>query len=156
MLNSRILPKLATKLLAALPTFAGNSSGSEWLRLSVTWLWRPMLLNVAKTAVIIEDNRTCFRRSSLTQQLETLGVDVVPDNMTAATAAADKINKLALHLLPLITFINNVRFRRYELVGGFDRNRLVPASGDVSYQTVENGKPMTLQQCYPSRAQLSI
>ena len=39
--------------------------------------------------------------------------------------------------------ISNVRFKRYELVGVLTEIRLV-LSADVSYQTIENGKPVTL------------
>lgn len=137
------LPKLATALLAALPMFAvlGTAAGLSGCGFQLRGYDAPMLLNVAKTAVIIEDNRTSFPlKLPLTQQLETLGVDVI-DNMTAATVA-DNNQQAGAAPVAAIT-INNVRFRRYELVGVLTEIRLV-LSADVSYQTVENGKPMTL------------
>lgn len=137
------LPKLATALLAALPMFAvlGTAAGLSGCGFQLRGYDAPMLLNVAKTAVIIEDNRTSFPlKLPLTQQLETLGVDVI-DNMTAATVANNNQQAGAAPVAAIT--INNVRFRRYELVGVLTEIRLV-LSADVSYQTVENGKPMTL------------
>ena len=137
------LPKRATALRAALPMFAvvGATAGLSGCGFQLRGYDAPMLLNVAKTAVIIEDNRTSFPlKLPLTQQLETLGVDVI-DNMTAATVANNNQQAGAAPVAAIT--INNVRFRRYELVGVLTEIRLV-LSADVSYQTVENGKPMTL------------
>ncbi|KRG35198.1 hypothetical protein AK822_03490 [Psychrobacter sp. P11F6] len=101
----------------------------------------PMLLDVAKTAVILEDNRTSFPlKLPLTRRLKTLGVEVI-DNMTAADVANNN-KQASAEPIAAIT-INNVRFKRYELVGVLTEIRLV-LSADVSYQTMENGKPITL------------
>ncbi|MCG3809202.1 hypothetical protein I3252_06875 [Psychrobacter sp. Ps4] len=101
----------------------------------------PMLLDVAKTAVILEDNRTSFPlKLPLTRRLKTLGVDVI-NNLTAADVANNN-KQTSAEPIAAIT-INNVRFKRYELVGVLTEIRLV-LSADVSYQTMENGKPITL------------
>lgn len=137
------VPKLATALLAALPMFAvlGATAGLSGCGFQLRGYDAPMLLNVAKTAVIIEDNRTSFPlKLPLTRSLETLGVDVI-DNMTVTDVANN--NKQAGAAPVAAITISNVRFRRYELVGVLTEIRLV-LSADVNYQTIENGKPMTL------------
>ena len=101
----------------------------------------PMLFDVAKTAVIIEDNRTSFPlKLPLTKQLEALGVDVIT-NMTLADVASNN-QRAGAETIAAIT-VNNVRFKRYELVGVLTEIRLV-ISADVSYQSMDNGKPVTL------------
>lgn len=135
--------KLATALLAALPMFAvlGATAGLSGCGFQLRGYDAPMLLNVAKTAVIIEDNRTSFPlKLPLTQRLETLGVDVI-ENMTTANVASNN-QKAGAEPIAAIK-VSNVRFKRYELVGVLTEIRLV-LSADVSYQTIENGKPVTL------------
>ena len=61
--------------------------------------------------------------------------------MTAADVANNN-KQASAEPIAAIT-INNVRFKRYELVGVLTEIRLV-LSADVSYQTMENGKPITL------------
>jgi LPS-assembly lipoprotein len=136
--------KLATALLAALPMFAilGATAGLNGCGFQLRGYDTPMLLNVEKTAVIIEDNRTSFPlKLPLTRRLKTLGVDVI-DNMTAADVT--RSNQQADAKTIAAIDISNVRFKRYELVGVLTEIRVV-LSADVSYQTIENGKPVTLR-----------
>jgi len=94
----------------------------------------PMLFDVAKTAVIIEDNRTAFPlKLPLTKRLEALGVDVIT-NMTLTDVASNNQN-VGAETIAAIT-VNNVRFKRYELVGVLTEIRLV-ISADVSYQSID-------------------
>ena len=131
--------KLATMLLTALPMFAGISLSGCGFQLR--GYDAPMLFDVNKTAVIIEDNRTSFPlKLPLVSRLKALGVEVI-DNMTLADVANNN-QKADAEPIAAIT-VNNVRFKRYELVGVLTEIRLV-MSADVSYQSVENGKPITL------------
>ena len=135
--------KLATALLASLPMLAivGATASLSGCGFQLRGYDAPMLFDVAKTAVIIEDNRTSFPlKLPLTKRLQALGVDVI-DNMTLADVASNN-QKVGAETIAAIT-VNNVRFKRYELVGVLTEIRLV-MSADVSYQSVENGKPVTL------------
>ena len=135
--------KLATALLAALPMFAivGAAASLSGCGFQLRGYDTPMLFDVAKTAVIIEDNRTSFPlKLPLTRHLEALGVDVI-DNMTLADVANNN-QKTGAETIAAIT-VNNLRFKRYELVGVLTEIRLV-ISADVSYQSMDNGKPVTL------------
>lgn len=135
--------KLATALLAALPMFAvvGTAASLSGCGFQLRGYDTPMLLNAGKTAVIIEDNRTSFPlKLPLTRRLTTLGVDVI-DNMTVDDVI--RSNQQAGAKTIAAIDISNIRFRRYELVGVLTEIRLV-LSADVSYQTIENGKPVTL------------
>ena len=135
--------KLATALLAALPMFAivGATASLSGCGFQLRGYDAPMLFDVAKTAVIIEDNRTSFPlKLPLTRHLEALGVDVI-DNMTLADVANNN-QKVGAETIAAIT-VNNLRFKRYELVGVLTEIRLV-ISADVSYQSMDNGKPVTL------------
>ena len=135
--------KLMAALLTALPMFAllGATASLSGCGFQLRGYDAPMLLDVAKTAVILEDNRISFPlKLPLTKRLEILGVDVI-DNMTAADVANNN-KQASAEPIASIT-INNVRFKRYELVGVLTEIRLV-LSADVSYQTMENGKPITL------------
>lgn len=135
--------KLRAVLLATLPMFAvvGAAAALSGCGFQLRGYDSAMLLDVEKTAVIIEDNRTSFPlKLPLTRRLKTLGVDVI-DNMTAADVANNN-KQASAEPIAAIT-INNVRFKRYELVGVLTEIRLV-LSADVSYQTMENGKPITL------------
>ena len=135
--------KLATVLLAALPMFAvvGATASLSGCGFQLRGYGAPMLFDVAKTAVIIEDNRTSFPlKLPLTKQLEALGVDVIT-NMTLADVASNNQRADAETIAAIA--VNNVRFKRYELVGVLTEIRLV-ISADVSYQSIDNGKPVTL------------
>ena len=135
--------KLATMLLTALPMFAvlGAGVSLSGCGFQLRGYDAPMLFDVNKTAVIIEDNRTSFPlKLPLVSRLKALGVEVI-DNMTLADVANNN-RKAGAEPIAAIT-VNNVRFRRYELVGVLTEIRLV-MSADVSYQSIENGKPVTL------------
>ncbi|WP_313906965.1 LPS-assembly lipoprotein LptE [Psychrobacter pacificensis] len=135
--------KLATAILTALPMFAilGATAGLSGCGFQLRGYDSPMLLNANKTAVIIEDNRTSFPlKLPLTRRLTTLGVDVI-DNMTVDDVIRSNQQAGAKPIAAID--ISNVRFKRYELVGVLTEIRLV-LSADVSYQTIENGKPVTL------------
>ena len=135
--------KLATALLASLPMLAivGATASLSGCGFQLRGYDAPMLFDVAKTAVIIEDNRTAFPlKLPLTKRLEALGVDVIT-NMTLTDVASNNQN-VGAETIAAIT-VNNVRFKRYELVGVLTEIRLV-ISADVSYQSMDNGKPVTL------------
>ena len=135
--------KLATMLLTALPMFAvlGAGLSLSGCGFQLRGYDAPMLFDVNKTAVIIEDNRTSFPlKLPLVSRLKALGVEVI-DNMTLADVANNN-QKADAEPIAAIT-VNNVRFKRYELVGVLTEIRLV-MSADVSYQSIENGKPVTL------------
>ncbi|MGP5493582.1 LPS-assembly lipoprotein LptE [Psychrobacter celer] len=136
--------KLATALLAALPmmTVLGATTALSGCGFQLRGYETPMLLDVAKTAVIIEDDRTSFPlKLPLTQRLKALGAEVM-SNMTLDDVAR---NNRQAHAEPIAVIdISNVRFKRYELVGVLTEIRLV-LSADVSYQTFENGKPVILK-----------
>lgn len=135
--------KLATALLAALPMFTviGAAASLSGCGFQLRGYDSPMLFDAAKTAVIIEDNRLSFPlKLPLTRRLETLGVDVI-DNMVAADVVRNNQSPGAEPIAAIN--ITNVRFKRYELVGVLTEIRLV-LSANVTYQTTENGKPVTL------------
>lgn len=135
--------KLATMLLTALPMFAvlGAGISLSGCGFQLRGYDAPMLFDVNKTAVIIEDDRTSFPlKLPLVSRLKALGVEVI-DNMTLADVANNN-QKAGAEPIAAIT-VNNVRFKRYELVGVLTEIRLV-MSADVSYQSIENGKPVTL------------
>lgn len=135
--------KLATMLLTALPMFAvlGAGVSLSGCGFQLRGYDAPMLFDINKTAVIIEDNRTSFPlKLPLVSRLKALGVEVI-DNMTLADVANNN-QKAGAEPIAAIT-VNNVRFKRYELVGVLTEIRLV-MSADVSYQSIENGKPVTL------------
>lgn len=135
--------KLMAALMTALPMFAilGATASLSGCGFQLRGYDAPMLLDVAKTAVILEDNRISFPlKLPLTKRLEILGVDVI-DNITASDVANNN-KQASAEPIASIT-INNVRFKRYDLVGVLTEIRLV-LSADVSYQTMENGKPITL------------
>lgn len=137
------IKKLAKVLLATLPmiTVLGTTAGLSGCGFQLRGYDTPMLFDIAKTAVIIEDNRTAFPlKLPLTRRLEALGLDVI-DNMTL-TDIANNNRSVGAEPIAAVT-VNNIRFKRYELVGVLTEIRLV-LSADVSYQTIENGKPVTL------------
>ncbi len=98
---------------------------------------------MAKTAILIEDNRTSFPlKLPLTRRLQALGVDVVDGISMIESAANSSVNNTTAEPIATIN-ISNVRFRNYELVGVLTEIRLV-LSADVTYTTVQNGQPVTL------------
>ncbi len=132
--------KLATILLASLPMFAvlGTTASLSGCGFQLRGYGAPLKFDVDKTAVIIEDNRTSFPlKLPLTRSLEALGIEVVD-----SIAVIENANRATADQIATIT-VNNVRFKRYELVGVLTEIRLV-LSANVSYQTLENGKPVTL------------
>lgn len=105
----------------------------------------PMYFEAAKTAIVIDDDRTSFPlKRPLTRRLESLGVDVV-DSLAlieSGVSANDTTRLLTNQDIATIT-VKNVRFKRYELVGVLTEIRLV-LSADVTYNTIQNGEPVTL------------
>jgi LPS-assembly lipoprotein len=135
--------KLATMLLAALPmvTLLGTTSLLTACGFHLRGYDSPMRFDVAKTVVIVEDNRISFPlKLPLTRRLEALGVDVV-DSMVLLENANNNSNDPTAQIATIN--VNNVRFKRYELVGVLTEIRLV-LSADVTYQTWQNGQPVTL------------
>ena len=135
--------KLMTALLASLPMFTvvGAAVGLSGCGFQLRGYDSPMLLNDEKTAVIIEDDRTSFPlKLPLTRRLTTLGVDVI-DNMSVEDVIRSNQQADTRHIGAID--VSDVRFKRYELVGVLTEIRLV-LSADVSYQTIENGQPVTL------------
>lgn len=135
--------KLATALLAGLPLLSvlGTTAILSGCGFQLRGYDTPMLFDVAKTAIIIEDNRTSFPlKLPLSRRLEALGVDVI-DNMTLVDITNNNKNVTTEPIAAIS--VNNLRFKRYELVGVLTEIRLV-LSADVSYQTIQNGKVVTL------------
>nr|WP_317200302.1 hypothetical protein [uncultured Psychrobacter sp.] len=134
--------KLASALLASLPMFAmlGAAGVLTGCGFQLRGLEAPLRFEAPKTAIIVEDNRVSFPlKLPLTRRLEALGVNVV-DGMTIIENTGD-INNASGEIATIA--VNNVRFRRYELVGVLTEIRLV-LSADVTYQTTQNGQPITL------------
>lgn len=137
--------KIASVLLASLPmiTVLGSASVLTGCGFHLRGYDTPLRFDVAKTAIIVEDNRISFPlKLPLTQRLEALGVDVVDSITMIESAANSTTSNTDPEQIATIT-VNNVRFRRYELVGVLTEIRLV-LSADVTYQTVQNGQPVTL------------
>ena len=135
--------KLATALLASLPLFTvlGATATLSGCGFQLRGYGTPMLFDVAKTAIIIEDNRTSFPlKLPLSRRLEALGVEVI-DNMTLSNITNNNKNAAAEPIAAIA--VTNMRFKRYELVGVLTEIRLV-LSADVSYQTIQNGKVVAL------------
>lgn len=133
--------KLASVLLMALPmlTVVGAASSLSGCGFHLRGYDAPLRFDVAKTAVVIEDDRTSFPlKLPLTRRLEALGVDVVDSaplvENSSVGGAAEQIATIN---------VNNVRFKRYELVGVLTEIRLV-LSADVTYKTIQDGQPVTL------------
>lgn len=141
--------KIASILLAALPmmTVVGAATSLTGCGFHLRGYDTPLRFELAKTAVIIEDNRTSFPlKLPLTRRLEALGVEVV-DSMalienTSSNTAKNTASNSDAEQIATIT-VNNVRFKRYELVGVLTEIRLV-LSADITYETVQNGQPVTL------------
>ena len=145
--KQRYRAKRAVKmLLAALPIVAvlGTTSILTGCGFQLRGYDAPLHFNVAKTAIIIADDRLSFPlKLPLTRRLEALGVDIVNKNSANnSTTNSSVTNNSAAEQIATIN-VNNVRFKRYELVGVLTEIRLV-LSADVTYQTIQNGKPVTL------------
>ncbi|WP_371834226.1 hypothetical protein [Psychrobacter sp. AH5] len=103
----------------------------------------PLRFEVAKTAVIIEDNRLSFPlKLPLTRRLESLGIEVVDGISMIERAANSTANHTSAEQIATIK-VDNLRFKRYELVGVLTEIRLV-LSADVTYNSYQNGQPVTL------------
>ncbi len=136
---------LATSLLAALPmitvvTAAASLSGCGFhLRGYDT----PLRFEVAKTVVVIEDNRLSFPlKLPLVRSLEALGVEVIDGIGMIERTANNTLNNTDAEQIATIK-VDNLRFKRYELVGVLTEVRLV-LSADVTYNSYQNGQPVTL------------
>ncbi|ALF60725.1 hypothetical protein AOC03_03390 [Psychrobacter urativorans] len=133
-------------LLAALPMVAvlGTTSILTGCGFQLRGYEAPLHFNVAKTAIIIADDRLSFPlKLPLTRRLEALGVDIVNKNSAnSSTTNTSVANNSGAEQIATIN-VNNVRFKRYELVGVLTEIRLV-LSADVTYQTIQDGKPVTL------------
>ncbi len=143
--NQSIAKKLATSLLAALPmvtviTAATSLSGCGF---HLRGYEAPLNFEVAKTAVVIEDNRLSFPlKLPLIRSLEGLGVEVIDGIGMIERAANSSANNANAEQIATIK-VDNLRFRRYELVGVLTEIRLV-LSADVTYNSYQNGQPVTL------------
>ena len=134
---------VARLLLATLPllTVVGTTSLLSGCGFQLRGYDAPLRFEMAKTALIIDDNRTSFPlKLPLTHRLKSLGVDVVEDDSAKDPAANN--GQIA------IIKVDNVRFKRYELVGVLTEIRLV-ISANVTYNTMQDGKPVTLSNPIP-------
>ncbi|WP_350560506.1 hypothetical protein [Psychrobacter sp. CAL346-MNA-CIBAN-0220] len=137
--------KIATILLASVPMLMvlGTASSLSGCGFHLRGYDTPMRFDIAKTAVVIEDNRISFPlKLPLTRRLEALGVDVVDSMALIENASNNTTSNNDSEKIATIT-VNNVRFKRYELVGVLTEIRVV-LSADVTYQTIQNGQPVTL------------
>ena len=129
---------VARLLLATLPllTVVGTTSLLSGCGFQLRGYDAPLRFEMAKTALIIDDSRTSFPlKLPLTHRLKSLGVDVVEsDSVKNSTDNSEQI---------AIIKVDNVRFKRYELVGVLTEIRLV-ISANVTYKTMQDGKPVTL------------
>ena len=148
-MGNKLAKKMATALCAALPMLSilGTAASLSACGFHLRGYDAPMRFDAAKTAIVIDDDRTSFPlKLPLTRQLEALGVDVV-DSMALMTTGQTGQTPVSVRNSsdePIATItVDNVRFKRYELVGVLTEIRLV-LSADVTYQTVQNGKPVTL------------
>lgn len=143
--RSPVVNKLATAIVASLPllTVLGSAGLLTGCGFHLRGYDAPMQFDVAKTAILIEDNRISFPlKLPLTRRLQALGVDVVDGISMIESAANSSVNNTTAEPIATIN-ISNVRFRNYELVGVLTEIRLV-LSADVTYTTVQNGQPVTL------------
>ncbi len=137
--------KLATVLLATLPmlTILGSASVLTGCGFHLRGFDAPLRFDVAKTAIVLEDNRISFPlKLPLTRRLQALGVNVVDGMSVIESAANSTANNVDAEQIATIT-VSNVRFKRYELVGVLTEIRLV-LSADVVYKTVQDGQSVTL------------
>lgn len=143
--RSSVMNKLATVIVASLPLLSVFSTASllTGCGFHLRGYDAPLRFDTARTAILIEDNRISFPlKLPLTRRLQALGVDVVDGISMIESAATSSANNTSAEPIATID-INNVRFRRYELVGVLTEIRLV-LSADVTYKTVQNGQPVTL------------
>lgn len=136
--NKKRASKVVRLLLTALPliTVVGTTSLLSGCGFHLRGYDAPLRFEMAKTAIIIDDDRISFPlKLPLTHRLKSLGVDVV--DSSAVKAAAVSNEQIA------IINVDNIRFKRYELVGVLTEIRLV-LSADVTYKTMQNGQPVTL------------
>ena len=137
--------KIATALLVTLPMVAvlGTASLLTGCGFQLRGYDTPLRFDVAKTAIILEDDRTSFPlKLPLTRRLESLGVDVVDGIDMIESATNSTANNTVAEDIATIE-VKNLRFKRYELVGVLTEIRLV-LSADVTYTTVQNNQPVTL------------
>ena len=137
--------KLMTILVASVPlaTVVSTASLLSGCGFHLRGYDAPVRFDVAKTAIVIDDDRTSFPlKLPLSRRLEALGIDVVDSmSMIESTANSTMTNSTAE---PIATIkVDNLRFKRYELVGVLTEIRLV-LSADVTYNTYKNGQPVTL------------
>ena len=144
-IKNSTVKKITPMLVASLPllTVLGSASLLTGCGFHLRGYDAPLQFDVAKTAILIEDNRISFPlKSPLTRRLQALGVNVVDGISMIESTANSTTNNTAAEPIATID-ISNVRFRRYELVGVLTEIRLV-MSADVTYKTVQNGQPVTL------------
>ena len=137
--------KLATSLLAALPmvTMVAAAGSLSACGFQLRGYDAPLNFEVAKTVVVIEDNRLSFPlKLPLVRSLETFGVEVIDGISMIERAANSTSNNTDMEQIATIK-VDNLRFQSYELVGVLTEIRLV-LSADVTYNTYQNGQPVTL------------
>lgn len=145
MTNRSLGKKLATSLLAALPmiTVIATATSLTGCGFHLRGYEAPLSFEVAKTAVVIEDNRLSFPlKLPLIRRLETLGIEVVDGISMIERNANNTVNNSNAEQIATIK-VDNLRFKRYELVGVLTEIRVV-LSADVTYNTYQNGQPVTL------------
>ncbi|WP_223193248.1 MULTISPECIES: hypothetical protein [Psychrobacter] len=129
-------PQTLIKAALVAAVLATSSFGLTGCGFHLRGFEAPLHFDVAKTVVNIEDNKTAFPlKLPLSKRLSALGAQVI-DGMSVSS------DNLPAEPLAAIT-VKNVQFRRYELVGVLTEIRLV-LSADVTYQTLQNGEPVTL------------
>ncbi len=145
MTNRSFGKKLATSLLAALPmiTVIATATSLTGCGFHLRGYEAPLSFEVAKTAVVIEDNRLSFPlKLPLIRRLETLGIEVVDGISMIERNANNTVNNSNAEQIATIK-VDNLRFKRYELVGVLTEIRVV-LSADVTYNTYQDGQPVTL------------
>ena len=145
MTNRSLGKKLATSLLAALPmiTVIATATSLTGCGFHLRGYEAPLSFEVANTAVVIEDNRLSFPlKLPLIRRLETLGIEVVDGISMIERNANNTVNNSNAEQIATIK-VDNLRFKRYELVGVLTEIRVV-LSADVTYNTYQNGQPVTL------------
>ncbi len=130
-------------LFAALPlvTIIGTATSLTACGFHLRGYDAPLRFDATKTVVVLDDDRVSFPlKLPLINRLEALGVNVA-DTMTLIEDASVAIDGAEQDVA--VIKVNNVRFRRYELVGVLTEIRLV-LSADVTYEVTQNGQPVTL------------
>lgn len=137
--------RIVTFLLASLPmlTIVGTTSLLMGCGFQLRGYDAPLQFDVAKTTVIIEDNRVSFPlKLPLTRRLESLGIDVVDGIGMIESRVNSDANLSDAEQIATIK-VDNLRFQSYELIGVLTEIRLV-LSADVTYNTYQNGQPVVL------------